>query len=131
MCTGDPWECCPRAALKSILATAQREHGLTFRIGYESEFILLHKPGPGDTQLPPPFDTSVYCQTSAFDAAAPGTSCPSLSQQQHALCIIEELPSAKHTSSLTFHIQADSWTLSALCSHTHMIMSHIVALATV
>ncbi|EIE21810.1 glutamine synthetase/guanido kinase, partial [Coccomyxa subellipsoidea C-169] len=69
---GDPWECCPRAALKSILATAQREHGLTFRIGYESEFTLLHQPPPGDTRLPPPFDRSVYCQTSAFDAAAPG-----------------------------------------------------------
>ncbi|KAK9918078.1 hypothetical protein WJX75_001014 [Coccomyxa subellipsoidea] len=68
---GDPWECCPRAALKSILANAQREHGLTFRVGYESEFILLRQPAPGDTQLPPPFDRSVYCQTSAFDAAAP------------------------------------------------------------
>jgi hypothetical protein len=76
MCTGDPWECCPRAALKSVLATAQREHGLTFRVGYESEFILLRQPAPGDTQLPPPFDRSVYCQTSAFDAAAPGGTMP-------------------------------------------------------
>lgn len=72
--TGEPWECCPRAALKRVLATAQRDHGLTFRVGYESEFILLHKPMPGAVGLPPPFDTSVYCQTSAFDAAAPG--CP-------------------------------------------------------
>lgn len=76
MCTGDPWECCPRAALKSILATAQREHGLTFRVGYESEFILLRQPAPGDMQLPPPFDRSMYCQTSAFDAAAPGGTMP-------------------------------------------------------
>ncbi|CAL8471645.1 g11187 [Coccomyxa elongata] len=68
---GDPWECCPRSALKRILAAAQQDHGLTFRVGYESEFVLLRQPAPGSAVLPPAFDRSVYCQTSAFDAAAP------------------------------------------------------------
>lgn len=63
---------------------AQRERGLSLRVGYETEFTLLQKPqaaaaagggerGPGG--VPPPLDGSVYCQSSSFDGAAEGERC--------------------------------------------------------
>lgn len=67
--TGTPWECCARSALKRVLATAQQEHGLNFRIGYESEFVLLRP--PGDDGVLRGINKAVYSQTSALNAAAP------------------------------------------------------------
>jgi glutamine synthetase len=55
--------------LKKVLAAAEQQHGLTFRIGYEAEFVLLKCDEIGK---PWPIDRGVYCQTTAFDAAAPG-----------------------------------------------------------
>ena len=45
-----------------------------FRVGFESEFVLMHD-APGATQAgepPQAVDRSLYCQASGFDAFAPG-----------------------------------------------------------
>ena len=76
-----------------MLAQASEQHGLTLRLGFELEFYLLHKPehnraasggssgiiggsggssAPVPARLPQPIDSSNYCSSSAFDAAAPG-----------------------------------------------------------
>ena len=58
-----------------MLAAAEEKHGLTFRLGQEVEFYLL-RPGLMEDAsrrgLPEPVDTSVYCQTGAFDNVAAG-----------------------------------------------------------
>jgi len=67
--------------LKRVLAQALEDHGLTVRLGFELEFYLLSKPGSsggsGGQQpgVPAPIDSSNYCLSSAFDAAAPGGLC--------------------------------------------------------
>ncbi|CAL5223477.1 g6000 [Coccomyxa viridis] len=66
-----PWLCCPRAALAKVLDLAQSKFGFTFRVGYESEFMLLHRLEPGSQPPFRPVDNSVYSQSSAFDAMAP------------------------------------------------------------
>ncbi|EFN50945.1 hypothetical protein CHLNCDRAFT_141615 [Chlorella variabilis] len=75
----EPWECCPRTVLKRVLAGAFQERGLTFQMGFELEFYLLRLPKEGEGGgsgggggLPPPLDTSNYCHSGSFDAAAPG-----------------------------------------------------------
>ena len=75
MTAGKAWACCPRSALRRVLAAAEEKHGLTFRLGQEVEFYLL-RPGLMEDAsrrgLPEPVDTSVYCQTGAFDNVAAG-----------------------------------------------------------
>ncbi len=73
LCADFPWLCCPRAALAKVLDLAQSKFGFTFRVGYESEFMLLHRLEPGSQPPFRPVDNSVYSQSSAFDAMAPGT----------------------------------------------------------
>lgn len=69
----------PGAVLKRVLAGAFQERGLTFQMGFELEFYLLRLPKEGEGGgsgggggLPPPLDTSNYCHSGSFDAAAPG-----------------------------------------------------------
>lgn len=68
------WECCPRSILQRVLEKASTEHGITIKVGFELEFILLQASAASVGEMPPPIDLSVYCQTSAFDKASPGTS---------------------------------------------------------
>lgn len=66
------WSCCPRAALVKVLQLAGDKFGFRFRVGYESEFTLLRAAEPG-SQVPfKAVDSSVYAQSSAFNAMAPG-----------------------------------------------------------
>jgi len=67
--SGDDWNLCPRNALASALKLLKTETDLELMVGFEVEFNLL-KRNNGSPGLPPPIDTSVYCQTSAFDIAA-------------------------------------------------------------
>ena len=84
------WGCCPRAAAARVVHLAERNHGLSLRVGYETEFVLLRKPAAapgagaaaaalggaggaaGPAPLPPPVDNSVYCLSGSFDAMASG-----------------------------------------------------------
>jgi glutamine synthetase len=84
---GKPFVCCPRSALKHALAALKLAHGIRLLVGFELEFMLL-KPAAaaaaddastsselllqsgGSCYVP--IDESIYCQSSAFDQAAPG-----------------------------------------------------------
>jgi len=59
--------CCPRTRLKLAASYLEKEFGLLLMLGMETEFILLKKVH-GDSDPICPVDTSVYCQSSAFDA---------------------------------------------------------------
>lgn len=65
---------CPRNALRAALRTARERHGVGFRVGFESEFVLLHDAlgAAPDGTLPTAVDRSLYCQASGFDASAAG-----------------------------------------------------------
>jgi glutamine synthetase len=39
--TGEPWACCPRAALRRVALGARRSLGVSFVVGFELEFVLL------------------------------------------------------------------------------------------
>ncbi|MCS7324818.1 MAG: glutamine synthetase family protein [Anaerolineae bacterium] len=59
-----PWAHCPRAFLRRMVARAA-QHGLTVFAAFENEFSLL-RPAEDGVQ---PFDSTVFCQTSALDQA--------------------------------------------------------------
>ena len=69
---GHPWAACPRSALKRVLAKAERVHGITFNVGYESEFILLQRPATPKDEVPPAIDRAIYALSAAYDAASDG-----------------------------------------------------------
>ena len=76
---------CPRTLLQRALKNLEEETGLRLMAGFESEFTLFNAPRPGDPKsktLPSPVDTSVYCETSSFNAASPvlGDICTALEQ---------------------------------------------------
>jgi glutamine synthetase len=69
---GTPWELCPRSMFRRLLAAAERVHGITFKFGFESEFVLLEaadllKPEGPDGPL-----LSHYARSNAFDSRAEG-----------------------------------------------------------
>ena len=78
-----PWECCPRTALARALRLLAAETGAQLVAGFEVEFTLLkqqpssvpsenaHRLDLVDALVLVPIDASVYCQSSAVDAAAP------------------------------------------------------------
>lgn len=63
---GPPTDLCPRSALAAAVKLADAEYGLTFRFGWEHEFLLKRKDG-GTPSLPPPTN---YAHTLTLDAAA-------------------------------------------------------------
>ena len=67
-----PWESCPRAALVKVLGVAESKFGFKFRVGYESEFMLLKAAEPGSALPFRPVDNSVYASSSALNDMAPG-----------------------------------------------------------
>ena len=72
MCVaGQAWTHCPRSALRRVLGAIQKEYALTFRIGQEVEFYVLGESIMEDPfKSPQPVDTSLYCQSWAFDNVA-------------------------------------------------------------
>lgn len=63
---GDPWELCPRTALKRVLQLAQGE-GLEIQVGFEHEFYLARATGDGYA----PLDASLCFSTGGMNSAAP------------------------------------------------------------
>jgi glutamine synthetase len=63
---GEPWELCPRSALKRIVAGAAAEE-LEIQVGVEHEFYLL-RPGTDGVQ---PFDRSLCFSTAGMNEAGP------------------------------------------------------------
>ncbi|KAG9288294.1 hypothetical protein G9A89_021325 [Geosiphon pyriformis] len=62
---GEPFELCPRNCLKRILDTAYQEFGLSFLIGFESEFLLLKKSSANEN-IYIPVNKSAYCSSASF-----------------------------------------------------------------
>lgn len=67
---GQPWSCCPRDALRRVLAAARRSAGVSIVAGFEHEFILLRPSRGSEKGALVAVDQSVYCQTSSLDAQA-------------------------------------------------------------
>ena len=64
---GTPYEYCPRFMLKNALKYLENVFGLELIVGWETEFCLLQKSGQDHLT---PIDTSVYCQSNAFDTVS-------------------------------------------------------------
>lgn len=68
--SGEPWECCPRSALKRTLALLKERHGVTILAGFELEFVLLKEEsggGMGGASFAP-VDSALYSSTAGLDA---------------------------------------------------------------
>ncbi|KAG2454812.1 hypothetical protein HYH02_000644 [Chlamydomonas schloesseri] len=91
-----PWECCPRRALRNTVKMLEENFGLTMKVGFEIEFLLLEPvPGAGTAAGAAggaagaaggaggggagsglygsgwrPVDSKLYCQSSALDRSA-------------------------------------------------------------
>ena len=69
--TGQAWAHCPRSALRRVLRSIKKEYALTFRIGQETEFYVLGESILEDrSRSPEPVDSSLYCQSYAYDNVA-------------------------------------------------------------
>ena len=66
----EPWGLCPRANLQRVIDKLASSFGLSFRVGFEIEFVLADLPTDRG-QTPVPIDPRTYSSASAFDAAAP------------------------------------------------------------
>ncbi|GAB2272270.1 hypothetical protein Dimus_007090 [Dionaea muscipula] len=64
---GEPWEYCPREALRRVLKVLKNEFNLEINAGFENEFYLFREKEGAKV----PFDSTPYCSTAAFDAASP------------------------------------------------------------
>jgi hypothetical protein len=62
--------------LGSALRLLRNEFELDLKVGFESEFVLFNDQPMGTSRDQPflPIDTSLYCASSALDAAADGES---------------------------------------------------------
>lgn len=63
---GEPWDLCPRSALRRVLAGAARD-GVDIQIGFEHEFYLLRQGADG----PEPFDESMCFSSVGMNSAGP------------------------------------------------------------
>ncbi|KNA07938.1 hypothetical protein SOVF_167260 [Spinacia oleracea] len=68
---GEPWEYCPREALRRVAKVLKREFNLEMNAGFENEFYLLKPVSRDGKEEWVPFDSTPYCSTSSFDAASP------------------------------------------------------------
>ncbi|XP_020205025.1 protein fluG [Cajanus cajan] len=68
---GEAWEYCPRDALRRVSKILKDEFDLEMNAGFENEFILLKSITREGKKEWVPFDSSLYCCSSAFDAASP------------------------------------------------------------
>ncbi|XP_011657676.1 type-1 glutamine synthetase 1 [Cucumis sativus] len=68
---GEAWEYCPREALRRLSSILKNEFDLEMKAGFEIEFLLLKKAVKDGKEDWVPFDSSLYCSTSSYDATAP------------------------------------------------------------
>ncbi|KAK8994606.1 hypothetical protein V6N11_045686 [Hibiscus sabdariffa] len=66
---GEPWEYCPREALRRVSRLLKDEFNLVMNAGFENEFFLLKKlEREGKEENWVPIDSKPYCSSSGFDA---------------------------------------------------------------
>ncbi|XP_011657677.1 type-1 glutamine synthetase 1 isoform X1 [Cucumis sativus] len=68
---GEAWEYCPRETLRRLSSILKNEFDLEMKAGFEIEFLLLKKAVKDGKEDWVPFDSSSYCSTFSYDAAAP------------------------------------------------------------
>ncbi|EXB75910.1 Protein fluG [Morus notabilis] len=68
---GEPWEYCPREALRRVSKLLKEEFDLVMNAGFENEFFLLKSVLREGKEEWMPFDSTPYSSTSAYDAASP------------------------------------------------------------
>ncbi|KAK6943902.1 Glutamine synthetase, catalytic domain [Dillenia turbinata] len=68
---GEPWDICPREALRRVSRILKDEFDLVMNAGFEYEFYLLKSIQREGKEEWIPFDLTPYCSTSSFDSASP------------------------------------------------------------
>ncbi|GLT89846.1 hypothetical protein SLE2022_078100 [Rubroshorea leprosula] len=68
---GEPWEYCPREALRRVTKVLKNEFDMEVNAGFENEFFLLKKQEREGKEEWVPIDLTPYCSTAAFDAVSP------------------------------------------------------------
>ncbi|GAY64438.1 hypothetical protein CUMW_233610 [Citrus unshiu] len=68
---GEPWEYCPREALRKVSRLLKEEFNLVLNAGFEIEFYLLKSVLREGKEEWVPIDFTPYCSTAAYDAVSP------------------------------------------------------------
>ncbi|KAJ6922823.1 protein fluG [Populus alba x Populus x berolinensis] len=103
---GEPWEYCPREALRRVLKVLKDEFNLVMDAGFENEFVLLKSVSWEGKEEWVPIDSTPYCSTAAFDAASP---------------ILDEIVGALHSLDITveqLHAEAGKGQFELAMGHT-------------
>lgn len=103
---GEPWEYCPREALRRVLKVLKNEFNLVMDAGFENEFVLLKSVSWEGKEEWVPIDSTPYCSTAAFDAASP---------------ILDEIVGALHSLDITveqLHAEAGKGQFELAMGHT-------------
>uniref|UniRef100_A0A6M2EYS3 GS catalytic domain-containing protein n=1 Tax=Populus davidiana TaxID=266767 RepID=A0A6M2EYS3_9ROSI len=103
---GEPWEYCPREALRRVLKVLKDEFNLVMDAGFENEFVLLKSVSREGKEEWVPIDSTPYCSTAAFDAASP---------------ILDEIVGALHSLDITveqLHAEAGKGQFELAMGHT-------------
>lgn len=103
---GEPWEYCPREALRRVLKVLKNEFNLVMDAGFENEFVLLKSVSREGKEEWVPIDSTPYCSTAAFDAASP---------------ILDEIVGALHSLDITveqLHAEAGKGQFELAMGHT-------------
>ncbi|KAF9680218.1 hypothetical protein SADUNF_Sadunf06G0098400 [Salix dunnii] len=103
---GEPWEYCPREALRRVLKVLKDEFDLVMDAGFENEFVLLKSVSWEGKEEWVPVDSTPYCSTAAFDAVSP---------------ILDEIVAALHSLDITVeqvHAEAGKGQFELAMGHT-------------
>uniref|UniRef100_A0A6N2K8J7 GS catalytic domain-containing protein n=1 Tax=Salix viminalis TaxID=40686 RepID=A0A6N2K8J7_SALVM len=103
---GEPWEYCPREALRRVLKVLKDEFDLVMDAGFENEFVLLKSVSWEGKEEWVPIDSTPYCSTAAFDAVSP---------------ILDEIVAALHSLDITveqLHAEAGKGQFELAMGHT-------------
>ncbi|KAG5243295.1 protein fluG [Salix suchowensis] len=103
---GEPWEYCPREALRRVLKVLKDEFDLVMDAGFENEFVLLKSVSWEGKEEWVPIDSTPYCSTAAFDAVSP---------------ILDEIVAALHSLDITveqLHAEAGKGQFELAIGHT-------------
>lgn len=68
---GEPWEYCPREALRKVSRLLKEEFNLVLNAGFEIEFYLLKSVLREGKEEWMPIDFTPYCSTAGYDAVSP------------------------------------------------------------
>ncbi|XP_031280792.1 protein fluG [Pistacia vera] len=68
---GEPWEYCPREALRRVSKVLKEEFNLVMNAGFENEFYLLKSVLREGKEEWVPIDSTPYCSSSGYDAVSP------------------------------------------------------------